>query len=241
MNTIFFDLDGTLLPMNQDKFIEIYFHALGQKLASLGFLPDNLIKGIWAGINAMIQNDGSIKNEERFWGTFSSLFGEDIRKLEPEFIQFYRNEFNMAKKTTKPIPYANQCIQILKEKGYKLILSTNPIFPQVATYQRMEWAGINPNDFELITTYENSYYCKPNLDYYKDILKSIGKEANECMMVGNDVKDDMCTKELGMDTYLLTDCLISDREYDLSCYKSGNFEDLINLVKSLPNILYGSN
>ncbi|ROR30652.1 phosphoglycolate phosphatase-like HAD superfamily hydrolase [Mobilisporobacter senegalensis] len=237
MNTIFFDLDGTLLPMDQDKFVEIYFQALAQKCIPLGFRPEDLIKGIWAGTRAMIENDGTLKNEERFWDTFSAFFGEDVRKLEPEFEQFYKNEFNLAKEAAAPTPYANECVQILKEKGYKLILSTNPIFPQVATYQRMEWAGISPEDFDLITTYENSVYCKPNLNYYKDILNTIGKEAHECMMVGNDVKEDMCTKELGMDTYLLTDCLISDGESDFSYYKSGNFKDLIKLVKGLPNIL----
>ncbi len=32
MNTFLFDLDGTLLPMDQDAFMEAYFHALSLKM-----------------------------------------------------------------------------------------------------------------------------------------------------------------------------------------------------------------
>lgn len=235
MNTILFDLDGTLLPMDQDKFVEIYFHALAKKCEPMGFDAGALIKGIWAGIKSMILNDGEMRNIERFWNSFSSIFGEEVRKLEPEFDSFYRNEFSKAKEATNPTTLSNECIQILKNKGYKLVLATNPIFPQVATYTRMEWAGINPKDFELITTYENSNYCKPNLEYYKEILNTIGKEPSDCMMVGNDVKEDMCTELLGIDTFLLTDCLIN-KEEDIKKYNGGNYEEFLDLVHKLPSV-----
>ena len=44
----------------------------------------------------------------------------------------------------------------VKELGLRAVLATNPIFPAVATRSRIRWAGLEPEDFELCTTYENS-------------------------------------------------------------------------------------
>lgn len=49
------------------------------------------------------------------------------------------------------------------------MLATNPIFPKVATESRIRWAGLQPEDFELYTTYEKTCHCKPNPAYYTDI------------------------------------------------------------------------
>ncbi len=39
LKTILFDLDGTLLPMDQDEFIRDYFQRLAQKVSPLGYEP----------------------------------------------------------------------------------------------------------------------------------------------------------------------------------------------------------
>jgi phosphoglycolate phosphatase-like HAD superfamily hydrolase len=49
MNTIIFDLDGTLLPMNQDKFFKEYFRALAKNMSVHGYQPEELIKISMAG------------------------------------------------------------------------------------------------------------------------------------------------------------------------------------------------
>lgn len=237
MNTFIFDLDGTLLPMpNQDLFVQTYFKALATKMAPYGYEPQALIKAVWAGTKAMIENDGSITNEQQFWKTFNQAFGKDILNMEPVFEEFYNCEFNSVKEVTSTDPLAKECIELLKEKGYRRILATNPIFPQIATINRIKWAGLDPDDFELITTYENSSFCKPNLDYYKEIIISKGLNPEECIMIGNDVKEDMCTENLGMNTFLLENCLINIEDVDISNYNKGNFEDLLRMIKELPYI-----
>ena len=71
MKTVLFDLDGTLLPMDQDEFIKAYFGGLATKLVPFGYEPNKLIQGIWAGTKAMVTNDGAMTNEARFWQTFA--------------------------------------------------------------------------------------------------------------------------------------------------------------------------
>ena len=117
--------------------------------------------------------------------------------------------------------------------GFNVALATNPIFPSIATEYRMQWAGLDRNDFELYTTYENSCHCKPNPDYYRDVLSALAVKPEECLMVGNDVTEDMIAETLGMKVFLLTHSLINKENKDISVYPNGNFEDLIRFIENL--------
>jgi len=97
----------------------------------------------------------------------------------------------------------------------------------------MKWAGIYPEEFELYTTYENSHYCKPNLQYYAEIIEKLGVKPEECLMVGNDVGDDMVVQEMGMKVFLLTDCLINKDEVDIEVFPHGGFEKLKRYIDEL--------
>ncbi|MBO4954530.1 MAG: HAD family hydrolase, partial [Clostridia bacterium] len=77
IKTVLFDLDGTLLPMDQDVFIGAYFKGLATFLAPHGYDPKALIDAVWAGTKAMIKNDGTKTNEKAFWQVFTSIFGEE--------------------------------------------------------------------------------------------------------------------------------------------------------------------
>ncbi|MBP3409613.1 MAG: HAD family hydrolase, partial [Clostridia bacterium] len=129
-------------------------------------------------------------------------------------------------------PAANECVQKLKAMGYRLVLATNPLFPATATESRIRWAGLNKDDFELYTTYENSCHCKPNPDYYRDILVKIGCDPAECLMVGNDAHEDMIAETLGMRVFLLTDCLLNRKEADISRYPQGSFGELMAYIEA---------
>lgn len=230
---VLFDLDGTLLPMDQDAFMKIYFGNLAAKLAPLGYESKKLIDGIWAGTAAMVKNDGSCSNEEAFWRVFETLLGKHVRQDKPVLDEFYHNEFQQVQDACGFAPQAAEIVRGLKERGFKVVLATNPIFPAVATQSRIRWAGLEPEDFELYTTYENSCHCKPNLDYYRDVLAAIGARPEECVMVGNDVQEDMIAETMGMKVFLLTDCLLDRAETDLSRYPHGSFGELTAFLETL--------
>lgn len=236
MNTVLFDLDGTLLPMDQEKFLEVYFGTMGQLVAKKGIDPKKLIKSIWVGTEAMIDNDGSMSNEKRFWNLFNEHFGETEDSIEDILEDYYKIEFEKVRVSLEKNPLAIKCVQTLKKKGYQLALTTNPLFPKIATYSRIRWAGLEPEDFSIITTYENCSFSKPNIEYYSEILKKIDKKPNECIMIGNDVNEDMCVAEMGMDTFLLKDCLINSDEKDIQEYKQGSFDELYDYIQNLPSV-----
>lgn len=226
MKTVLFDLDGTLLPMDQDVFIKAYFGGLATKMVPYGYDPQVLIKAIWAGTEKMIKNDGTQTNEAVFWAGFESVAGANCRKDEPIFDDFYHNEFRFVAASCGFDSRSAEIVKYLKSKGCRVILATNPIFPAIATQNRIRWAGLEESDFELITTYENSSFCKPNPKYYLDILQRIDQQPENCIMVGNDVTEDMVARELGMDVFLLTDCMINKNGKDISQYPHGSFDAL---------------
>jgi FMN phosphatase YigB (HAD superfamily) len=179
----------------------------------------------------MVKNDGSCTNEEAFWNFFTGVYGEKARADMPVFEEFYENEFQQAKQFCGFAPKAREVIRLLHENGVRCVLATNPLFPAVATFSRIRWAGLEPTDFALVTTYENIGCCKPNPAYYSEILRRLCLSPADCLMVGNDVGEDMVAKTLGIDVFLLTDCLINRKNEDISVYPHGNFDDLIAYLK----------
>ena len=233
IKAILFDLDGTLLPLDQEKFSATYFKTLAEKLVPYGYDPEKMAKSIWSGVREMMLNNGSATNEEVFWKHFCSIWGKNARKDEPVFEEYYRNEFDAAKAACGYNEKAAKTVRTLKARGYRVVLATNPVFPPIATQKRMNWAGFTPEDFELYTTYDNSSFCKPKVEYYSEILKKMGLSPEEVLMVGNDVREDMVARKLGIKVFLMPECLINRDNEDISQFPSGNFDDLLKYIDSL--------
>ena len=232
MKTVLFDLDGTLLPLDQDAFGKAYILGMAKCMAPYGYDMQELIRGIWTGTGAMVKNDGAVTNEEVFWTTFSGLMGRDTRADEPHFLTYYQTEFQKVRDVCGFEPKAAEVIGFLKNAGCRVALATNPLFPQIATHSRARWAGLDPADFDLITTYENSRHCKPDPDYYRDVLAALGETAENCIMVGNDVDEDMlAASAVGIRTFLLTDCIINKHNADVADIPQGGFPELLAFLK----------
>jgi len=229
---VLFDLDGTLLPMDQDEFVKAYLGGIAKKLAPYGYDSDRLVGAIWKGTKAMIDNDGQKRNEEVFWAEFQNAYGEAIVNNE-HFDAFYEEDFDKVQLVCGYNDNAKKILDKVISSGRRAVLATNPIFPPIATKKRIAWAGLDVQNFDFITTYDNSRFCKPNLDYYREILQRLGVAPEECLMVGNDVDEDMVASKLGMKVFLLTDCLINRHSVDVSIYPHGGFEELSRYLDSL--------
>lgn len=225
IRAVLFDLDGTLLPMDQEKFVMQYLGLLAKRLAPRGYDAEKLMKVMWTGVAAMVKNDGSCTNEEAFWRVFTEAFGEKALEDKLFIDEFYRNEFNEVSKICGFAKEAKEIVELVKAKGKLPVLATNPLFPHIATENRMRWAGLEPEMFAAYTTYEDCHYCKPNPKYYMELLEKLGLKPEECIMVGNDFDEDIVpTEKLGMQGFLLTDCLINKHGQDITAYPRGDFE-----------------
>ncbi len=255
---IFFDLDGTLLPIDLDAFMGSYFKALGAHLAPLGVARDAFMAGMRAGIMAMVANDSGNPNATAFWKAFFSHVlpandegsqsanasaapaparvtstGATEADLRAAIDAFYETDFGTLGRDVTPNPAAARAINALAAKGYPLALTTMPMFPRRAVEWRLTWAGVDPKAFSRITTFNNSTAVKPKLNYYAENLAATGLAGADVLMVGNNTKEDMAACKLGCDGYLITDHLIDPEGFDIASVRSGSLEDFAAWAESL--------
>lgn len=232
---ILFDLDGTLLPMVQDEFVKFYMPLLAKSYMNAGVSldPKKFIGAVWAGYEAMVKNDGSCTNREAFWSYIEPELPISTEESEKIALNFYADEFNQAICTTKPNPVSNQIIKRAKERGFETYLATNPVFPRCATMNRIRWAGLDAEDFKVITTYETCTYCKPNPEYFRGILEEFSLEPSECLMVGNDVAEDLSIRSLGVKTYLVTDTMENKKNLPIDAEYMGTLDELLKFIETI--------
>lgn len=230
---IFFDLDGTLLPVDMDAFLEAYFKSMGAFVAQRGYDPKLFVGALNTAVRAMIVEEGG-RNDERFWRNFCALMGDKREEFEPLLEEFYTTEFDKLGSMINPLPEAAQAVRILREKGYRLYLATMPLFPLIAVEHRVKWAGCDPKDFERITTYDNSTSTKPHLAYYQENVDMIGLRPEEILMVGNNTREDLAAMKLGLDGYLVTDWLLNPDDFNIDQVKHGSMADFLRFVEALP-------
>lgn len=235
LDTILFDLDGTLLPMDQNDFIKAYVTQLCRRYVPCGYDKDAIIKALWTGTAAMVKNDGTCTNEDRFWAAFDALLG-DTAPIRDSIPSFYTTEFDAVKEIAAPSPLAREIVDTLRGKGYDLILATNPLFPAEGVHTRLSWIGLSPEDFSLITTYDNSTFCKPFPGYYQEILQKTGKTPAQCRMVGNNPLDDMSAAKLGLDVYLVTDYIENEKGLPIDAFPQGSLESVLAWSEALPEV-----
>lgn len=230
---ILFDMDGTLLPMDAGVFARTYFKLLTKKMLPHDYEPETLINGINAGITAMQSNDGTRTNEALFWEHFAKTAGERVLTDRALFEEFYSFDFQRISSTCGYTPEAKATVALCGELGYQVVIATEPIFPLGAQESRLRWAGVDPSSAAFITSYETSHYCKPDPGYYREIMERLGVASGECVMVGNDVQEDMPAEDLGMRVFLLTDCLINKENADISRWEHGGYSRLQNWLRGL--------
>jgi len=216
-----------------DEFIKLYFREIGTYFKDL-IDSEEIISHVWAGTYAMINNQGKKSNEHVFMETFRNRIKDDLSIYQERFDRFYDDGFLKVRVCTKASPFIKNAVKVLKDKGYTLAVATNPLFPRKAVLHRIEWADLDPCDFDYITSYEKNHFCKPRLEFYKEVLESLGKQPHQCIMVGNDAEEDMVASKLGIKTYLITNHLINNHNLPIQSDYQGTYEEFYKFVCSLP-------
>ncbi len=233
LKAVFFDLDGTLLPLHEKEFIKLYFDGLYSVLKDKGYEnKDILFKGIMEGTKAMYLNDGSKTNREAFYDEFIKLYGNKCLEDEPLFTKFYLNEFKYTKKACEENEYARKIIDFLHEEKIDAYLTTNPIFPKVATLTRMSFVNLKEEDFKYITTYEECRFSKPNPMYFQAILDKFNLKSDEVILIGNnDYEDGECALKLGIKTYLIKGPFLIHNEKSTHQFEQIEMSGVIDTIK----------
>lgn len=235
--TVFFDLDGTLLPIDTHDFMSAYTVSLGEFAHDQGLDGRAVMSALFDGVKAMAKNDGTRTNHDAFWDAFAQSTGLDAQETETLFNQYYEGPFNDIARIATPNPASARAIATLKSKGYTLALTTMPMFPLKAVHARLRWAGLDPNDFSFVTDYATATSVKPHVAYYEEALRRAGVEASDVLMVGNNTREDGAASKAGCDIYFVTDHLIAEDDgLAIDDCKHGTMEDFARFCEELPSL-----
>ena len=229
ITAILFDLDGTLLEYDMTgEFLMPYLHALGSYMAHL-VPPKKLMDGILAASAAITNNDGTRTNEDAFSDVFYPYIEHTREEIEPHLMDFYAHEFPKLQRLTQRRPEARRIVQSAFDLDFDVVIATNPYFPAVATRHRMTWANVDGLPYHKVTTYENSHFAKPNLQYYQEILDELDCPPENALVVGDESMD-MVAGNLGCPTFLVHSPATNMDTINPTPNYQGSLEDVEHLL-----------
>lgn len=237
MFSVFIDLDDTLLQNNMETFLPAYFDMLTQTIPEIP--STHFLQHLLTATQKMIDNQDPAQTlEQTFDQAFFTAVGFDNKHLKPRFLDFYQNVYPKLQPLTNLRPQAIAMVNQILSRGYQIVIATNPLFPRVATYNRLSWAGLSTHrdSFALVTTYESFHFAKPNLAYYAEILAKLGYPDHPAVMIGNSLQDDIIpAATLGLPCFYLEGESKPVPEKIHPLVTSGNLENIVPWLDMVTN------
>lgn len=231
--TLLIDLDDTLLPDSTEKFLPVYLSALAQHL-DLGESKKVVETLFWATQEALAKPKIDQTLKETFDSLFFPALGTSVDAQQEKINIFYKDHFPKLSPIDQPDPDAIELVQNALDRGYRVAIATNPIFPKVATYERMRWAGLEPENpaLEIISTYEHFHFGKPHPAYFLELIAQIGWPDGGFIMVGDsEERDILPAKALGMATYRVFQ--VADPSQNSGRHTSGTLSEILPWLEKL--------
>jgi len=230
---VLFDLDGTLLQVEMKDFIPAYIDGLAQHFTDVAHRY-TFASTVRDAITVLLMNeDPSVTNEEQFAAVLHYRFGIDAETVSDRLADFYEDGLADLAPLVHPLPLARQILERCFERGFKVAIATNPVFPRKMVEARLAWGGIGDFPFDHITSFENSRYCKPHTGYFRDVLSELGLAPAQCLMVGNDTGHDLAARAAGIPTYLVDTWLVDRTGGDFVADFRGGLPELFQLLGSI--------
>lgn len=230
IQAILFDLDGTLVDVDMNRFVPVYLHRL------TGYMSDHVsparaTQALHHAVAAMFANtDASRTLESILFEVMESEISVSPELYAESLEQFYQNDLEALRPLVTGHPLSSQLIESSLARGWKVVLATNPIFPRAVVDARLTWGELNSDAFHHVTTYETAHFCKPSPKFFEEILDRLQIPAEACLMVGNDTLHDLSASQVGMQTCLLTPWRIKRAGTHFKADWQGCHEELLALI-----------
>jgi len=215
LHAVLFDLDNTLILFDENQFFGRYLQTISRAFRDL-MPPEVFQKKLMTATRALVENNGKITNLNYFMNVFSAGYEDKREALWQRFRDFYATEFDQFQALVTVPDGVHDLFKQLRQMPLKMVVASHPLFPANIQRKRVEWAGLGEVNFALITDIENMTFCKPRLEYYREICDKINERPEDCLMVGNDPVNDIVAGKIGMKTYLVENPAEADNNLAVS-------------------------
>lgn len=201
IDTLLFDLDGTLIDMSAKATFLFYLRAFF-RFRPL-FNPVSFYLSFKKSIAAVLSNRSDRFNHDVFlehMARCGRTTPDAVDRLVSEMIE---KDFRSLKPYFTPVARARDAVCLAKALGYRLAIVTNPVFPARTVLYRLEWAGLDAADFFWITHSQNMSRTKPGVAFYTELLARLALEPTRCLMIGNSLEEDLPARDAGIRTFLV--------------------------------------
>ncbi|WP_305044685.1 HAD family hydrolase [Geoalkalibacter sp.] len=208
LRAVFFDLDGTLLQVEMNSFIPAYVQGLSGHFKDLAPRPrfvDTVIKATFALLH---DESDACTNQQLFQGALERHLGIAPAQFEERLAAYVQNGMQGLKPLVEPLSLSRDILELCFARGWTVVIATNPVFPRALVEARLRWGGLEDFSYHLVTSYENTRFCKPHPGYFRDILDTFALAPEQCLMVGNDTEHDLAAGQVGIATWLVDTWLV---------------------------------
>jgi len=234
VRALFFDLDGTLLQVEMQRFIPAYLDGLATHLGprvepavfralARGGIMSLLDRGDRDGCN----REAFLRHLERHGGIEAAEFDRALRACCAEDLETLRP-------MVKPLPQIRDLLDAAFASGREVVIATNPVFPREVIEARLRWGRMADYPFALVSDWENSTICKPAGGYFVDLLDHLRLQPEEALMIGNDTGHDLAAGHAGIATLLVETWLIERGGSMPAPAWQGDHDDLLQFLRNLP-------
>ncbi len=237
IKAVFFDMDGTLLPLDMREYLPRHRADLAKKVFP-ALDPGRADKAQLDTLLTLLdQGDGrhrGVINREVFELELSARVGLPFDDFREDFERYFDADVHAFAKDYPSHPRAMDPVRAALDKGLRCVLTTNPVFPRKHTRARIGWGKLDLNCFEFFTVMEDSCTAKPHTAFLRETMARLGGvRPEECALVGNDPYEDMLpASALGMKAFYLN--YLPARKARRRCWDAeGDFPALMDFIRSL--------
>lgn len=192
---VFFDLTGTLQPLDFDKMYSAYMNLLGRFPSTSGIMRKDFERRSQQAYD--LYQVGALKTDYAFYEKLFELL--EVKVRPQEFKQILSKHYEIRKGFISLAPGLERTLTGLK-KDFRLAILSNG----VKSWADRDWKMLGLNHkgfFEKEVFSQQSGFLKPRKEAFKYALEEMNVSAGKAAMVGdNDVEDIFGGKSVGMKT-----------------------------------------
>ena len=197
---VLFDLDGTLLDIDGEGFLDAYVDAL-----AAWWLPPDLDafrQTVMAAAVPIFADHAGQTNGEVFRTHLAAYLGISPGEVRQRMTRFHEQGLPSLGIAAHAIPDARACVTHCLELGLRIAVATTPIYMPEVIALRLRWAGLADLPWDLVTHSDVMHTCKPHAAYFAETAAQLGLDPRACVMVGDDPLQDGTARQAGMEVLL---------------------------------------